>query len=187
MSQNPITAKVAAPYARALFDYSVQQNALHQVTADLHNLNEFLDKTPELAEYLNNPIVNSTAKYEVLSKTVKSKLNKETFNFLGVLVYRDRISILKSVIDGYLSLVYQTATIRMIEVVTPIPLGNGQKRSVVKKLKELTNAREIRLTLTIDPTLISGILVKSESKILDFSVKNQLQSLAKYLDTTLEI
>jgi len=187
MSQNPVTLKVATPYARALFDYSLQQNVLHQITADFHNLAQFLEKTPELVEYLNNPVVSSAAKYEVLSKTIKSKLNKETFNFLGVLVYRDRINILQSVITSYLNLVYQTAAIRMIEVVTPLALGGGQKRTLIKKLKELTNAREIRLVLTLDPTLIGGLVVKTESKILDFSVKSQLQNLAKHLDTVLEI
>ena len=30
MSKNPLAAKVAAPYARALYDYSVEQNLMLQ-------------------------------------------------------------------------------------------------------------------------------------------------------------
>jgi len=29
MSKNPLTAKAAVPYARALYDFSVEQNLMH--------------------------------------------------------------------------------------------------------------------------------------------------------------
>jgi F0F1-type ATP synthase delta subunit len=48
MSVNPLASKIATPYARALYDFSVEQNIMHQVTADFQNLEVFLSKTPEL-------------------------------------------------------------------------------------------------------------------------------------------
>ena len=51
MSKNPLAAKVAAPYARALYDFSVDQNLMHQITADFQNLEVFLSQTPYLTEY----------------------------------------------------------------------------------------------------------------------------------------
>jgi F0F1-type ATP synthase delta subunit len=45
MSANPLTAKIAAPYARALFDFSVEKNIMHQITADFQNLEIFLDES----------------------------------------------------------------------------------------------------------------------------------------------
>jgi F-type H+-transporting ATPase subunit delta len=187
MSGNPLTAKVAAPYARALFDFSIEKNIMHQITADFQNLDVFLEEASELTEYLNNPVVKSEAKRIVLEKTVKSQINTETFKFLMVLVKRDRINLLRSVISNYLDLVYQTASIKMIEVSTAFAFTNAQKNTLIEKLKELTNAREIRLVITENPSLIGGFLIKMESKIIDFTVKNQLQQLAKHLDTVLEI
>jgi F-type H+-transporting ATPase subunit delta len=75
----------------------------------------------------------------------------------------------------------------MIEVSTACAFTNSQKNMLIKKLKELTNAREIRLVIAVDPSLIGGFLIKTESKVIDFTVKNQLQNLAKHLDTVLEI
>lgn len=184
---NPLTAKAAGPYARALFDFSVEKNIMHQITADFQNLDVFLDEASELTDYLSNPIVKASAKREILEKTVKSQINTETFKFLMVLVGRDRINLLRAVINNYLELVYQTASIKMIEVSTASSFTNAQKNSLIEKLKELTNAREIRLVINEDPSLIGGFLIKTESKILDFTVKNQLQQLAKHLDTVLEI
>ena len=107
MSGNPLTSKIAAPYARALFDFSVEKNIMHQITADFQNLDIFLEETPELMEYLTNPIVKQEVKSGILTKTLKSQLNTETFNFLMVLVERDRINLLTAVIDSYLELIYQ--------------------------------------------------------------------------------
>ena len=187
MSGNPLTSKIAAPYARALFDFSVEKNIMHQITADFQNLDIFLAETPELLEYLNNPIVNQKVKSEILTKTLKSQLNTETFKFLMVLVERDRINLLTTIIESYLELIYQTASIKMIEVSTASAFTNLQKDTLIQKLKELTNAREIRLVINVDHSLIGGFLIKTDSKVIDFTVKNQLQKLAKHLDTVLEI
>ena len=187
MSANPLASKIAAPYARALFDFSVDKNIMHQITADFQNLEIFLDESSELTDYLNNPLVSQDAKGEVLTKTLKSQVNSETFKFLMVLVDRDRINLLKSVITNYLELVYETASIKTIEVVTAVEFSNAQKNTLIQKLKELTNAREIKLAITVDSNLIGGFLIKTESKVIDFTIKNQFQQLAKHLDSVLEI
>jgi F-type H+-transporting ATPase subunit delta len=187
MTVNPLTAKIAAPYARALFDFSVDKNIMHQITADFQNLEIFLEKTADLTGYLNNPLNSQNAKREILTKTLQSQINTETFKFLMILVDRNRINLLKSVIANYLELVYETASIKMIEVSTAFPFTNLQKNTLIQKLKELTNAREIRLIINVDSSLIGGFLIKTDSKVIDFTVKNQLQKLAKHLDTVLEI
>ena len=187
MSVNPLTAKIAAPYARALFDFSVEQNIMHQITADFQNLEIFLNETSELTDYLDNPVVSKNAKREVLAKTLQSQVNTETFKFLMVLVDRERINLLKSVITNYLELVYETASIKMIEVTTAFPFNRSQKNTLVKKLKQITNAREIRLVINVDPNLIAGFLIKTKSKIVDFTIKSKLQNLAKHLDNVLDI
>jgi F-type H+-transporting ATPase subunit delta len=187
MSVNPLASKIATPYARALFDFSVEKNIMHQITADFQNLETFLNESPELMQYFNNPIVNSNAKGEILTKALKSEVNTETFKFLMILVKRGRINLLQSVISNYLELVYETASIKMVEVSTAFAFTNLQKNTLIQKLKELTNAREIRLVITVDPNLIGGFLIKTESKVIDFTIKNQLEKLAKHLDTVLEI
>ena len=187
MNNNPLALKIAAPYARALYDFSVEQNIMHQITTDFQNLEIFLGKTDDLVKYLTNPLINAAKKQEILEKTLKSQLNTETFKFLLVLVKRDRINLLETVIYSYLQLVYNLASIKMIEVSTAFAFTNKQKNMLIKKIKKLTNAREIRLIITVDSNLNGGFLIKTNSKVIDFTVKNQLQKLANHLDSVLEI
>jgi F-type H+-transporting ATPase subunit delta len=188
MSVNPLKAKIAVPYARALFDFSVEQNIMHQITADFQNLDLFLKEVPALLEYLSNPVVTTKQKELILTKTLRSELSVETFKFLMVLVVKhNRINLLPTVIKNYLELVYKTASVKIVEVYTAFPFTTLQKLNLIKKLKELTNAREIRLIVTVDSSLIGGFLIKTNSKVIDFTIKNQLENLAKHLDSVLEI
>jgi len=51
----------------------------------------------------------------------------------------------------------------------------------------MTNAKEIKLIITLDSSLIGGFLIKTNSQIIDLTLKGQLRELAKQLDSTLEI
>ena len=187
MSNNPLSSKIAAPYARALFDFSIEKNIMHQITADFQNLDIFLKENTLFTQYLNSPVVTDQVKQVILEKTLKSQLNKETFKFLMILAKRNRLNILLLIILNYMELVYETASVKKIQIITACNFTEIQEKSLIQKLKELTNAREIRLITTVDPSLIGGFLIKTDSKILDFTIKNQLQQLAKHLDTVLEI
>lgn len=187
MTVNPLAAKIATPYARALFDFSIEQNNMHQITADFQNLQTLLSRTDELTNYLNNPLINVKAKRDILIKILKSQINQETLKFLIILINRNRINVLESIMDQYLKFVYELASIKMIEVSTAFAFTNKQKNTLIKKLKELTDAREIRLVITVNPNLIGGFLIKTDSKVIDLTIKNQLQRLANHLDSVLEI
>jgi F0F1-type ATP synthase delta subunit len=43
------------------------------------------------------------------------------------------------------------------------------------------------IQFSTDESLIGGFLIKNQGKIVDYSVKNKLNLLAKQLDTVLEI
>jgi F-type H+-transporting ATPase subunit delta len=187
MSTNTLALKIAAPYARALYEHSVDKNIMHKITGDFQNLETFLNKTNELTDYLSNPIIRIEDKRDILNKVLKSQVNEETFKFLVVLIDRDRINLLQLIIDHYLKMVYGLASIKTIEISTAFPFTNKQKNMLIKKLKDLTNAREIRLVISVDSSLIGGFLIQTNSKVLDFTIKNQLQKLANHLDTSLEI
>jgi len=160
---------------------------MHQITIDFQNLKTFLKENSELTDCLNSPIVSQEAKYEILGKILESQVHVETFKFLTILIKRNRIDFLEAIITNYLELVCEIASLKTIEVSTAFAFTNLQKNTLVKKLKKLTNAREIRLTLKLDSSLIGGFLIKTESKVIDFTIKNQLEKLAKHLDAVLEI
>ena len=187
MSNKPVDFKIAGPYARALFEFASEKNVLHGITADFNNLYSLLNKTPDLINYLKNPLISTEAKAEVLDRIFKGRINPETIRFFDILIKRNRINLLIPILQSYLELVYKTADIKEYEIETAFPLTKFQKWKLINQLKSLTNVCEVRLNIVVNESLSGGFLIKTSSKVIDFTIKNRLEKLAKYLDTVLEI
>lgn len=179
-------SKIAIPYAQAFYDFSVRRNIIHQITADFKNLSSLLIQQPNLKKYLINPIIKNYSKKKVIENIFKDILNPETLKFLYLLISKNRINLLEPIIENYLNFVFEAASIKKLEIYTAVAFNKFQRSCLIKKLKQLTQAREIQLIMIVDATLIGGFLIKTKSKILDFTIKNQFKKLAKYLNSTLE-
>jgi F-type H+-transporting ATPase subunit delta len=180
MSRNPLASKIAVPYARALYDYSVEQNVMHKITADFQNLEGKVVVSLDLEDKTQKLIPVFTSKGQTPQETIY--ISEHLGKFFRVLVKRNRLDLASEISKIYLNYVYLSASVQVVEVHTAFPFTTVQKLNLIKKLKELNNVREIRLVVTVDSSLIGGFLVKVNSKVLDFTIKNQLENLAKKLD-----
>ena len=151
------------------------------------SLYSLLIKTPDLINYLKNPLITGEVKAKVLDRIFKGRINVETIRFFGILIKRNRIDLLIPILQSYLELVYKTADIKKYEIQTAFPLTKFQKWKLINKLKLLNNVREVRLKIIIDESLVGGFLIQTSSNVIDFTIKNRLEKLAKHLDTVLEI
>jgi len=118
MSINSLTNKIAMPYAKAIYNFSVEQNLMYQITDDFHNLEIFFKKTPNLLDHLANPLINMEQKKNIILKIFKSELYEDTLKILIMLINKNRINYLTSIINNYLKLVYESASIKVVRVST---------------------------------------------------------------------
>ena len=187
MSKNPVALKVAAPYARALFDFVNDTGTLFEVTSDIQNIQGLLFKSRELVECLQNPLISGEAKQEILIKVVGKKMNAETLQFLSTLIKRNRINLLSTILFSYLELVYKTASSSAFQIISAKNLSNGERTRLIKKIKSIAKFDRIMVEFSTDESLIGGFLICNEGKVVDYTVKNKLKILAKQLDTVLEL
>jgi len=187
MAKDTMATKIANPYAEALLDLAKSKNLIHDITSDIKNLRELLNSTPEFNNYLNNPVVRKEAKRDIITKTINSQINAEMSKFLMILIDRNRISYLDSISERYLELVYELANIKIVEVCSANELTEEQQQNLILKLQEMTRAKEIKLISTIDSNLLGGLLIKTNSQVIDLTIRGQLTELAKHLDSVIEI
>ena len=187
MATDLLGAKIANPYAEASLDLAKSQSSIHAITSDINNLRELLNSTQALTDYLNSPTVRIEAKCEIIKKTLSPQISEQTSNFLLILAGRNRLNYLEAIADRYLELVYELANIKIVEVTSASEISEEQQQLLIDKLQTMTNAKEIKLLITLDASLMGGFLVKTNSQVIDLSVKGQLSELAKHLDTVLEI
>nr|QYB19042.1 CF1 delta subunit of ATP synthase [Climaconeis cf. scalaris]QYB19111.1 CF1 delta subunit of ATP synthase [Climaconeis cf. scalaris] len=187
-TKNPIIIKVLDPYLTAYLRATVETvSDIGLVLEDLTNIEDLIVNSKEFEEYLENPIISLDAKRAFLKKIFQFKVTPITFNFLMVLVDRDRINLLKFVKPIFCEYLSSIAKILNIRVITAVPLTEFQQSDLRDKIKALSGSSEVLINQTIEPNLIGGIIIKTNYKVLDFSIRAKLQNLAKHLNSTLEI
>ena len=183
---DPIQLKSARPYARALYDYAVEHEATHRLTADFQKFSGFglvVDNTNITNNGARGTLMFSH-EYPIDKPEQPIMVSDDFIKFLGVLRKRNRIDLFTPIQQCYLELVYDAAGIVTAKVSTAYPFTTTQELDLIKKLKEVTGAKRINLDVTVDSSLITGFVITIKSKVVDFSGKRQLENLAKQLGWT---
>jgi F-type H+-transporting ATPase subunit delta len=57
----------------------------------------------------------------------------------------------------------------------------SNKKNIAEKLKVITGAKQIKLALKVDPSLIGGFTVEIGSKLIDTTIRGQLKQISNLL------
>lgn len=181
MSQKAISAEIVEPYAEALMSVAQSQDLVDSINEDVSQIVALLRESPDLQEFLGNPLTNAQAKKVVIRQILEDGVQTYTLNFLMLLVDRRRIFLLKDICRYYQSLVRKLNNTVLAEVTSTVDLNQEQRQTVVEKVKAMTGAQEVDLETSLDQDLIGGIIVKVGSQVLDASIRGQLRRLTNTL------
>jgi F-type H+-transporting ATPase subunit delta len=160
----------------ALFQSASRRDLLEQVETDLTAMVDLLDEQPAFREFLLSPDVPAEHKGEMFRKTRPSRLNPPTVNFLALLNRKRRLDHLEEI---HLSLIEQVEEHRGIlraEVTTPTELKPELRDRLKVRLESMTG-KTIKLECGINPEMLGGIVVVLNNRLVDGSIRRQLNRL----------
>ncbi len=175
-----IDRSVAHRYAHALFGAAQKANALDSVLADMECLETLLAKDPRLVRFLESPRELDENKRALLEKLFKGRTNDLFVNILLLLLRKKRVLHLLDVITEYRALVEEHHGVAIAQVTTAVPLPDDLSDRLRAQLEKITG-RQVRVRPRVDPRIIGGIVVMIEGKILDRSVRHELERLREDL------
>ncbi|MCL7032053.1 hypothetical protein MKW94_023939 [Papaver nudicaule] len=175
----------ASRYATALAQTANANGTLEATAADIEKIDKIFS-AKEVYDFFVNPTVAVEKKYEVIDEIAKSSdLKPTTLNFLNILVDVKRIDLIREVVKEF-ELVYNSMTDTELAVVTSVvKLEANHLAQIAKGVQRLTSSKNVRIKTVIDPSLVAGFTIRygqSGSKLIDMSVKKQLQEIASQLD-----
>ncbi|OMO92693.1 ATPase, F1 complex, OSCP/delta subunit [Corchorus olitorius] len=180
-----MSATAASSYAVALADVAKSNNTLDSTCADIEKV-EKIFSDPQVLDFFANPVVDVTKKRQVLNDIAKGEaLQPHVANFLNILVDSKRIDIFEEIVKEF-ELVYNKLTNTELAVVSSVvKLESQHLAQIAKQVQKLTGAKNVRIKTVIDPSLVAGFTIRygnSGSKLIDMSVKKQLEEIAAQLD-----
>jgi F-type H+-transporting ATPase subunit delta len=174
-----IQASLAGRYATALFELARDQRQLEAVGASLASLKQALADSPDLRELTTSPLTRrDDALKSVAAVAEAMKLDPVTSNFLGVLAQNRRLGQLGAIIRNFNLLAALHRGETTAEVTSARPLDDGQVEALRANLKSRLG-RDVAVDLSIDPTILGGLVVKIGSQMIDGSIRTKLNTLAQ--------
>jgi F-type H+-transporting ATPase subunit delta len=162
-------------YARALIDvlYPEQAEIGQQ---QLQQFLSLLTDQPDARRLLENPAMAGDRRKRLLNDLSGAmNLDRRVANFIGILVDRDRLSLLEEIIQTYQKFLDEKLGIVRARVTAAYSLDAGQQKELMARLEKATG-KQIRMEVAVDPSLIGGLVAQVGSTIYDGSVRQQLQA-----------
>jgi F-type H+-transporting ATPase subunit delta len=165
----------ASRYAKALLDvlYPAKAEAGRE---QLLKFSAVLSQQADARLLLENPTVSVERRRELVSKIGDSLgLDVPVRNFLGLLIERNRLDLYDEIVSTYEALLDDKLGVVRARITSAVELDAKQRDDVAARLRTLTG-KNVRMEVSVDPSLIGGLVAQVGSTIYDGSIRQQLQA-----------
>lgn len=167
--------KSAPRYAKALLELAIENKKVDTIVADMKELIRVNKETREFQVFLDNPIINSEKKNNVI-KEIFDQFDILTSSFIALIIKNKRENALIQIAESFLAQVKEYLGIIPITLISAQELNTTTKKAILSKLEKSIQGK-LELEEKIDTSLIGGFIIKMGDTQIDASVSNQLKSL----------
>lgn len=175
---------VANQYAKALLEVAGKPGSTLTGETALDQLEAFeamLAGAPELRVALLSPAIPAAQKNKALARLAGMiGLHPVLANFLNVVANHRRIPLLASIRLAFRTQLDERLGIVRAKIAASRELSSTQKSAIESGLAA-TAGGSLRCTYSVDTALLGGLKVQIGSKVLDGSVRGQLDSMRRRL------
>lgn len=175
-SSSPVSG-VAERYASSLFELAREEKSIAKVESDLNSFQSMLDSSPDLRRLINSPVFSAEEQEKAIGAIVtKAGIKGLAGNFLRVAAANRRLFAVPGMIEAFRRIAAEARGETSAEVTSAHTLSAAQQTELKAALKSVAG-KDVSLAVTVDPSLLGGMVVKMGSRQIDTSLKTKLNSL----------
>lgn len=171
--------RISGSYAKALLEYSLEKQVVEKVYAQTEIFLEIIKKNPDFSLLLHTPMVSLSKKVQVVNNFLKD-YTPELIDLVVLVIKKGRETILENIMLVFQKIYRERFNIIKAFVESAKPLEEKTKVSIKEYLSTKYN-KSVDLFFIVNPEIIGGFVLTIEDKLLDKSVKWELEKLRKKL------
>ncbi|KAK8923628.1 hypothetical protein KSP39_PZI019539 [Platanthera zijinensis] len=175
----------ASSYASAIAEVAKSNNTLDATMDDLEKVETFFSNS-SVQSFFINPTISDERKLEVIRDVAAAlDLQIHTVNFLSILIDMKRIDFVGEIVKEFEFCFNAITGTEVALVSSVVKLESQHLAQIAKTVQRLTASKNVRIKTAIDPSLVAGFTIRygnTGSKLIDLSVKKQLDEIAAQLD-----
>ncbi|WP_185853402.1 ATP synthase F1 subunit delta [Blattabacterium cuenoti] len=174
------SSKIIKHYARVFFEFSNKNDFFYHKVKKVFSL---LYQNVDLSKILSTPLLSSKKKI-IIFKKILYPFDIFLFQFVKLLIIRKRESLLREIFLEYQE-IYKKEKKGLIKciVISAFPLSIDMQKIITHKIKMSPKyqKKKIHIINKADPSIIGGFLFRIGYEEWNFSVKEHLFCIKKYL------
>lgn len=173
---------VARRYAAAFFDVTTKAGNTDRAAAELAAFNQVIEGHAELARIFQTPAVPPQKKKAIVEAMLRAMdlASPEVGRTLQLLAERDRLAALPKIVAALMDRVTAARRVVPADVVTAVPIDDARRAALAAALSKAMGA-DVRMTATVDPSILGGVVARVGGFVFDGSVARQLERLRERL------
>ena len=168
---------VAGRYAGSLFELAQESNVLASVERDLAGFEAMLEDSDDLQRLIKSPVFSANEQFKAIGAVLdKAGIGGLVGNFLRVVAKNRRLFAVPQMIRAFREIAAAARGEATAEVTAAHALTAAQEKELKSTLATIAG-KDVTVKLTVDPSLLGGLVVKLGSRQIDTSLKTKLNSL----------
>ena len=165
--------KLLKPTAKSIFEIAKQLNMVDKVYNELYKCSE-LFKDEDIKKYFIDKSIPKKCKIEIIENKLKPIFSREAYVFISILMEHEVIDILPDILVFYKEIRdNEYNNIIRVRIIAADNIDNETIEDIIKTVKCFSN-KEIVYSAEVDKDILGGIIIYIDSKVYDYSVKNQV-------------
>ncbi|ENU1228426.1 MULTISPECIES: F0F1 ATP synthase subunit delta [Providencia] len=173
-------ATVARPYAKAAFDFAVENQAVAKWQEMLAFTAE-VTRNEQVGELLSGSIAPET-----LAKTFISvcgdEIDEHVQNLIRVMADNGRLTTLPEVLTQFIQLRDSLESTIEVDVLSANELSEQQSAKISAAMEKRLS-RKVKLNCKIDKSVIAGVIIRAGDLVIDGSIRGRLERLTDVLQS----
>lgn len=150
---------------------------LETTEQDLKRLTAIIETEPLVVPFLDHPLITLDEKERVLDGAVETDLTRR---LLRAIIGLRKSRRMRDVYDTFADIVRHELEMAEVEIRVPRPLSPDMQELLQRAIEAWVRQR-IRLTVVIDESVIGGVRVQVNGKVVDNTLKSQLEGIRERL------
>lgn len=168
---------IAERYAQAVFDLAREAGALDKLETDVSALDGAVRESSELRAMMASPVVaRSEQEAAIGAVAAKLGLGDVLTNTLRLMAQKRRLFVAPALVSQLRAMLAEEKGVTTAEVRAAQPLSDEQRARLSEALKA-SSGKDVEVEVTVDESLIGGLVVKLGSRMIDTSVRAKLAAL----------
>ena len=165
---------VSNEYAKALFMLAAETGKGKEYKDALETISEVFDENPVYPEFLSTFAIPLDERLNALETAFSDAIPRDVLSFLKILCEKKHIAEFSECAEQYIAMYNEMDKISNARVTSAVELSDDEKASLKEKLEKMSGHRTI-IEYIVDKSIIGGLIVEIDGKIMDSSLKKHLK------------